>query len=48
MRCIGGFEIKREEKYFVFASMSRKERVLPEKMASSIGCAHSRCVIGYA
>ncbi len=33
MRCIGGFEIKREEKYFVFASMSRKERVPTEKMA---------------
>lgn len=33
MRDIGGFQIKRAEKYFVFASMSRKERVLTEKMA---------------
>jgi hypothetical protein len=33
MRAIGGFQIKRAEKYFVFTSMSRKERLLPEKMA---------------
>jgi hypothetical protein len=32
MRGISGFQIKREEKYFVFTPMSRKERVLTEKM----------------
>jgi hypothetical protein len=29
---INGFKIKREEKYFVFIWMSRKERVVTEKM----------------
>jgi hypothetical protein len=33
MTSIGGFEIKREEKYFVFRWMSRKERAVAEKMA---------------
>jgi len=28
----GGFEIKREEKYFVFIWMSRKERAVAEKI----------------
>jgi hypothetical protein len=32
MAGIGEFEIKREEKYFVFIWMSRKERVIAEKM----------------
>jgi len=33
MTNIGGFEIKREEKYFVFIWLSRKERAVTEKMA---------------
>jgi hypothetical protein len=32
MPIFGGFEIKREEKYFVFIWMSRKERVVNKKM----------------
>jgi hypothetical protein len=32
MPSFDGFEIKREEKYFVFIWMSRKERVITEKM----------------
>jgi hypothetical protein len=31
MAGISGFEIKRQEKYFVFIWMSRKERVIAEK-----------------
>ncbi len=42
---IGEFEIKREEKYFVFTSMSRQERVLTKKMAPSMACTLPPCVI---